>query len=294
MEPSHCTWGSYCLFRRFSALAMMVLHESHRNARPGPRRRIFFRPQSLRHRRDAWASPALRRSPPAARAAGSLSSVGAGNCHCAVFAGILRGQNPLLRHFLGCYSYVHSSARRCPARFRRRRSSSTGMALGRRVNRRRSCSNFARRKSQRACRRQRQPRTAQQLGFESWRRCSSRVAFLDGGHSSRRHHHHRCRTRRALRLPALLSFSLRATRLPALASFLVFRVGARHIAPFVTRLMRYFIYCVSQSKNVLYQNWLFCGFSTQCPSSGKTTSFAGTPLPSSPLKNSSDCLYGTR
>src|SRR5205807_2118923 len=50
----------------------------------------------------------------------------------------------------------------------------------------------------------------------------------------------------------------------------------------------------SQSKNVLYQNWLFCGFSTQCPSSGKTTSFDGTPCRCSALKNSSDCVYGTR
>src|SRR5208337_1032402 len=30
----------------------------------------------------------------------------------------------------------------------------------------------------------------------------------------------------------------------------------------------YFTYAASQSKNVLYQSWLFCGFSTQCPSSG--------------------------
>ena len=38
--------------------------------------------------------------------------------------------------------------------------------------------------------------------------------------------------------------------------------------------LRYF---ASQSRNVAYQTWLFCGFSTQWPSSGKITSFDGTP-----------------
>ena len=32
----------------------------------------------------------------------------------------------------------------------------------------------------------------------------------------------------------------------------------------------------TQSRNVLYQNLLFCGFRTQWPSSGNTTSFDGT------------------
>src|SRR5438876_929937 len=58
--------------------------------------------------------------------------------------------------------------------------------------------------------------------------------------------------------------------------------------------IRYLTYVASQSKNVLYQNCAFCGFSTQWPSSGKTTSFDGTPCRCSALKNSSDCVYGTR
>src|ERR1700739_227087 len=56
----------------------------------------------------------------------------------------------------------------------------------------------------------------------------------------------------------------------------------------------YFKYVVSQSKNVLYQNWLLSGFNTQCPSSGNTTNFDGTPCRCNALKNSSDCVYGTR
>src|SRR5260370_15119550 len=63
---------------------------------------------------------------------------------------------------------------------------------------------------------------------------------------------------------------------------------------FPAKSIRYFTYVATQSKNVLYQNCAFCGFSTQCPSSGKTTSFDGTPCRCSALKNSSDCLYGTR
>jgi hypothetical protein len=59
-------------------------------------------------------------------------------------------------------------------------------------------------------------------------------------------------------------------------------------------LNSYFTYAASQSKNVLYQNCEFCGFNTQCPSSGNTTSFDGTPCRCSALKNSRDCVYGTR
>src|SRR5713101_1387357 len=58
--------------------AMMVPHESHRNAWPRARRRIFFRPQSLRHCRDAGSAPALRGAPFAARIADSFSSLGVG------------------------------------------------------------------------------------------------------------------------------------------------------------------------------------------------------------------------
>src|SRR6266436_4684559 len=53
--------------------AMMVPHESRRNARPGPGCRIFFRPQSLRHCGDARPASALRSSPPAAELAGSIA-----------------------------------------------------------------------------------------------------------------------------------------------------------------------------------------------------------------------------
>src|SRR6266481_7088707 len=80
--------------------AMMVPHESRRNAWSRARRRIFLRPQSLRYRRNAGATPALRRAPSAAWFAGSFSSLGAGDRNRALSAGILRGQNPLLRHAL--------------------------------------------------------------------------------------------------------------------------------------------------------------------------------------------------
>jgi hypothetical protein len=56
----------------------------------------------------------------------------------------------------------------------------------------------------------------------------------------------------------------------------------------------HFVYLSTHSRNVLYQNFAFCGFITQCPSSGNTTSFDGTPCRCSALKNSSDCVYGTR
>src|SRR5215469_4871721 len=41
--------------------------------------------------------------------------------------------------------------------------------------------------------------------------------------------------------------------------------------------LAYCKYFASQSRKVLYQSSLFCGFSTQCPSSGKSSSFEGTP-----------------
>src|SRR5271156_2014231 len=58
--------------------------------------------------------------------------------------------------------------------------------------------------------------------------------------------------------------------------------------PEVNRL--YFRYFASQSRNVSYQNWLFCGFRTQWPSSGKSTSFDGTPCRCSAEKNSISCV----
>ena len=59
-------------------------------------------------------------------------------------------------------------------------------------------------------------------------------------------------------------------------------------------LLPHFVYLSTHSKNVLYQNWLFTGFNTQCPSSGKITNFDGTPCRCNALKNSNDCVYGTR
>src|SRR6266478_3554452 len=70
-----------------------------------------------------------------------------------------------------------------------------------------------------------------------------------------------------------------------------------HISDFAPRTNAqtlYFTYIATQSRNVLYQNWLFRGFKTQWPSSGNTTSFEGTPCRWSVLKNSRDCVYGTR
>ena len=40
----------------------------------------------------------------------------------------------------------------------------------------------------------------------------------------------------------------------------------------------YFRYFPNQSITFEYQNSEFCGFSIQCPSSGKTISFEGTPF----------------
>src|SRR5258708_30060791 len=60
--------------------AMMFPHESHRNARPPARRWILLRIEPLCHRSHAWASPALRRAPSAARIPDSFSSLGARNC----------------------------------------------------------------------------------------------------------------------------------------------------------------------------------------------------------------------
>lgn len=71
----------------------------------------------------------------------------------------------------------------------------------------------------------------------------------------------------------------------------LFRFARRAVERMFERYLRY---SASQSRNVLYQNCAFCGLSTQWPSSGKTTSFDGTPWRCSALKNSNDCVYGTR
>ncbi len=49
-----------------------------------------------------------------------------------------------------------------------------------------------------------------------------------------------------------------------------------------------------QSINVLYQSRLFCGFSTQCPSSGNNRSFEGTFCSCSAVKSCRPCPTGTR
>ena len=56
----------------------------------------------------------------------------------------------------------------------------------------------------------------------------------------------------------------------------------------------YFKYVAIQSNTVAYQYWLFCGFRIQCPSSGKSSSFDGTPCRCNAEKNSRLCVYGTR
>src|SRR5882757_3377054 len=75
--------------------AMMVLHESHRNALPRPGRRIFLRVESLCHYCNTGPFPALRRAPFAAEIAGSFSSLGARNCPRTLPTGILRGQDSI-------------------------------------------------------------------------------------------------------------------------------------------------------------------------------------------------------
>ena len=49
-----------------------------------------------------------------------------------------------------------------------------------------------------------------------------------------------------------------------------------------------------QSMNVLYQSTLFCGFETQWPSSGKSSSFDGTFCSCSAVNNCIPCPTGTR
>src|SRR5260370_15186004 len=119
---------------------------------------------------------------------------------------------------------------------------------------------------------------------------------MDGHGSSRCHSHHRCCSPSPFRLLSLPSLPLRPPRVSAPARCMIFVLGRSDPVgtPQLARLIRYFTYVASQSRNVLYQNWLFCGFKIQCPSSGKTTNFDGTPCPCTALQNSSDCVNGTR
>src|SRR5258708_15734061 len=210
---------------------MMVPRGSHRNGWPRAWRRIFFRPQSLRHCRDAGSAPAFRGAPFAARIADSFSSLGVGRRDSPLSHRIFCGQNSLLRRDLGCDPHLHSSARCRASCFCRRWRSPTGMALGCRAARRWSRSRFARHKSQRASRRQCQPRAIEQLGIKFWRRRLSRLADLDGNCPSSCHDHHCCRTSRALSLFALPSFPFCASRSSAPARLISLywrsdRVGA--------------------------------------------------------------------
>src|SRR5260370_11745101 len=202
--------------------AMMYPHESHRNPRPRAGRWILLRIESLCHRSHAWASPALRRTPSPARIADSFSSLAARNCAGTLSDRILRGPNPILRHYLGCRRHLPSTARRRASCLRCRWRSLTGMALGRRAARRRNCPHCTRHQSQRARRRQCQPRATEQLGAEFRRRRLSRLADMDGHRSSRCHDHHRCCTRRAFRLLALPSLPLRPPRVSAPARCMIF------------------------------------------------------------------------
>jgi cold-inducible RNA-binding protein len=53
-------------------------------------------------------------------------------------------------------------------------------------------------------------------------------------------------------------------------------------------------YWLSHSITVAYQNWLFCGFKIQWPSSGNCTSFEGTFICCSAVKSCWLCPTGTR
>ena len=56
----------------------------------------------------------------------------------------------------------------------------------------------------------------------------------------------------------------------------------------------YRVYVAIHSSTVAYHSRLFCGLSTQWPSSGNSRSFDGTFCVCRALKNSRLCVYGTR
>ena len=165
-----------------------------------------------------------------------------------------------------------------------------GVAVERRASRWRRRSYFSRHKSQRPRRRQHQSRTFQQLAAKFGRGCSRRLAYLDGHGPSDCDDCHRGVADCACGIPSLPSIPLLAPLGSAIARV---TFAASQAEPLLLT-NAYFIHCPSQSKNVLYQNCAFCGFKIQCPSSGNTISFDGTPCLCSVLKNSSDCVYGTR
>src|SRR6202035_749982 len=66
--------------RIVSGAVTIVSCESAPDSRPRTRRRIFLRPQSLRHHRDSRSSSALSDYPLAGFLAGPLASMGSRNC----------------------------------------------------------------------------------------------------------------------------------------------------------------------------------------------------------------------
>src|ERR1022692_4310930 len=83
----------------------------------------------------------------------------------------------------------------------------------------------------------------------------------------------------------------------AICAFIYLFLGSYFLAPISWRLFlsAYFLTQESiQSMNVLYQSTLFCGFRTQWPSSGKSSSFDGTFCSCRAVNNSSAWLSGTR
>src|SRR5580704_6559244 len=183
------------------------------------------------------------------------------------------------------------------------------MALGSSVACRRGSAHFTRNQGQRSRRSQRQSRTVQQLDLEPGRRCLGGLADLDGHRSSSCDDCRGHAADRPCRVHTLPSIPLPAPRFAAFARDLIgnqtppitlkvnrappcARASLAEPAPITVflRASDHFKYIASQSKNVLYQNCAFCGFKIQCPSSGKTTSFDGTPCRCSALKNSKACV----
>src|SRR5882762_1770768 len=78
--------------------AMMNQHESHRNTRPRPGRRIFLRVESLCHHRHAGDSPALRRAPSAAAALLAYAAAGGAAPEWRWGAALLAGGVALASH----------------------------------------------------------------------------------------------------------------------------------------------------------------------------------------------------
>src|SRR5882672_2888436 len=274
---------------------------------PSLRRRLLFRTQSLRHRRHARLSRTLPRHPSPRKTSCPRASYRSRFCRRSLHPRIPRRQSSVPRHRLGFSPHVHPPARRGRSRFFRLRQSRLRMALARRPPRRRYRPHRARHQSQHARRRKHRPRTFFQLGAQHRRRPSCRLAHLVHDRSP----HPRDRPSRPSLNPVLL-LTLQTLPLPPplppdpliRPQFNIYRAERMLVILSVSTKMRegpqpissptYFVYLSTHSRNVLYQNWLFNGFNTQCPSSGKITSFDGTPCRCNALKNSNDCVYGTR